>query len=63
MCIRDRYATGARELYDLRHDPDEIDNLADHRPAVVRHLAHQVTRLQQCRASGCRKAEDRSVPG
>jgi N-acetylglucosamine-6-sulfatase len=57
-----QYETGARELFDLHHDPDEIDNLAEQRPTIVRRLAHQVTGLQHCRARGCRRAEDRSVP-
>ena len=29
-----QYATGERELYDLRHDPDEVHNLAGTRPAL-----------------------------
>ncbi|HEY3669320.1 MAG TPA: sulfatase-like hydrolase/transferase [Acidimicrobiia bacterium] len=58
-----QYATGERELYDLRHDPDEIHNLAGTRPAVERPLAHRIAHLRRCGGRGCRRAEDRPVPG
>ncbi|HEY0782502.1 MAG TPA: sulfatase-like hydrolase/transferase, partial [Thermoanaerobaculia bacterium] len=38
------YPIGRTELYDLAHDPGEIENLADRRPAQVadlKHLIHQ----------------------
>jgi N-acetylglucosamine-6-sulfatase len=56
------YATGERELYDVRHDPDEIDNLAGTRPSVEQRLAHQVAMLRRCGGTGCRRAEDETVP-
>jgi arylsulfatase A-like enzyme len=56
------YATGERELYDLRHDPDEIHNLAGTRPVLERTLAHRVALLRRCGGSGCRRVEDRPVP-
>jgi arylsulfatase A-like enzyme len=55
------YATGERELYDLRTDPDEINNLTGQKPAVERVLAARVEELRQCRAAGCRAAEGRPV--
>ena len=58
-----RYANGQRELYDLRHDPDEIDNLAGTRPVLERQLAHRIAQLQRCGGRQCRAAEDAPVPG
>jgi arylsulfatase A-like enzyme len=52
------YATGDRELYDLRHDPDEIHNLAGTEPKVEHALAAQIVRLRHCGGSACRRAED-----
>ena len=57
-----QYATGEHELYDLRHDPDEVHNLASTRPAVERRLAHRVAQLRRCGGRGCRRTEDRPVP-
>jgi N-acetylglucosamine-6-sulfatase len=57
-----RYANGDRELYDLRTDPDEIDNLAGTRPALERTLDHRITQLRRCGGNGCRIVENRAVP-
>jgi len=56
-----QYATGERELYDLRHDPDELHNLAGTRPALERTLARRVAQLRRCGGAGCRRAEDSTV--
>jgi len=58
-----RYANGEHELYDLRHDPDELHNLAGTRPAVERVLAERIARLRRCGGQGCRQVEDAAVPG
>ena len=55
------YATGERELYDLRHDPDELHNLAGTDPALERTLARRVAQLRRCGGADCRRVEDRSV--
>jgi arylsulfatase A-like enzyme len=50
------YNSGARELYDLRVDPDELDNVAGD-PAygeVRARLSARLARLNRCRGSGCR---------
>ena len=57
-----QYGTGERELYDLRHDPDEIHNLAGTRPALERQLGRRISQLRRCGGRGCRQAEDHSVP-
>ena len=52
------YATGERELYDLRRDPHELDNLAARADsALVRQLSAWLKALATCRAAGCRTAE------
>jgi N-acetylglucosamine-6-sulfatase len=56
------YATGDRELYDLRADPDEIQNLAGTHPALERALAHRISHLRRCGGQGCRIVEDRTTP-
>jgi hypothetical protein len=56
------YGTGERELYDLRKDPDEVDNLAGTRPVLEARLARRVNALRECSAHGCRVAEDRMAP-
>lgn len=56
------YANGDRELYDTRTDPDEIDNLTGRVPATLeRALATRLHQLEHCRASSCRRIEDRHV--
>jgi hypothetical protein len=57
-----KYANGDRELYDLRTDPDEIDNLAGSRPRLERTLDHRISQLQRCGGNGCRIVENRAVP-
>ncbi|MGH3343391.1 MAG: sulfatase family protein [Carbonactinosporaceae bacterium] len=52
------YATGARELYDLRRDPHQLHNLAATAdPALLRHLSRALHRLAGCRAGSCRVAD------
>src|SRR5918997_3196673 len=53
------HENGERELYDLRADPYELDNLyegAD--PAVLEDLKARLDALKSCSESGCREAED-----
>ena len=53
------YDTGERELYDLKDDPDELDNrykTAD--PEYSRSLRGRLAALRGCSAAACRAAED-----
>jgi N-acetylglucosamine-6-sulfatase len=53
------HENGERELYDLRADPYELDNLyecAD--PALLENLKARLDALKSCSESGCREAED-----
>ena len=57
------YATGERELYDLRSDPSEMENLA----AVVSReilegFSRVVAALKACKTSTCREAENLAPP-
>jgi N-acetylglucosamine-6-sulfatase len=58
-------ATGERELYDLRRDPQQLRNLAG-RPAyadVQRQLARVLARLQDCRGEACARPLPRPLRG
>ena len=50
------YESGARELYDLQADPEQLDSLhADLRYREVRAaLARMLLRLQDCAGADCR---------
>ncbi len=50
------YNSGARELYDLRRDPHQLENVASD-PAygeVRSKLAHQLHNVESCQGPGCR---------
>jgi N-acetylglucosamine-6-sulfatase len=49
------YADGEREYYDLRRDPDELDNAVDRlSPARMRQLTATLHKLQRCAGPACR---------
>ena len=53
------YGDGERELYDLRVDPYELENLAPTAdPALLAQLSAALSELRDCVAAGCRSAED-----
>jgi superoxide dismutase, Cu-Zn family len=53
------YAGGVRELYDLRADPQELENLAGSAdPALLARLARRLAELRVCAGVTCRAAED-----
>lgn len=56
------YGNGERELYDLRHDPDEVHNLAGGRPRLEHALARRIAALRDCHGRTCRTAEDARAP-
>jgi len=58
------YFDGERQLYDLRRDPYELNNIVTRVPASVRTaLSRQLEALEQCHGASCRRIEDRSPPG
>ncbi len=57
--IYTEYTSGERELYDLRADPHELDNLADE-PAtsdLLEELGRRLEALRDCSGDGCRPGE------
>jgi N-acetylglucosamine-6-sulfatase len=50
------YASGAKELYDLWHDPQELNNVAGKPPygPIQQELARRLARLRYCHGSSCR---------
>lgn len=58
------YASGERELYDLREDPFQLDNIYDSAdPALIADLKDRLAALRDCSGDACRKAEDGRQPG
>ncbi|HZS07932.1 MAG TPA: sulfatase [Blastocatellia bacterium] len=56
-----QYATGERELYDLRSDPDQLKNIAGGAdPVLLWRLARQLVELRHCAVAGCRASENGS---
>ncbi len=54
------YSTGERELYDLKKDPAELQNIAATAdPALLKQLADHLTELKNCSKASCRTAEDK----
>ncbi|MDP8928434.1 MAG: sulfatase-like hydrolase/transferase [Actinomycetota bacterium] len=55
-----RYATGERELYDLRSDPWQLDAISKgpRRRRLVGRLAPRLNAIMSCEARGCRRAEN-----
>jgi N-acetylglucosamine-6-sulfatase len=52
------YKTGEHELYDLRKDPYELNNMyATAPPKITQRLEAQLDALRQCSAAECRAAE------
>jgi N-acetylglucosamine-6-sulfatase len=55
------YKTGEHELYDLRKDPHELNNMyATAPPEITQRLEAQLDALRQCSAAECRAAESES---
>jgi arylsulfatase A-like enzyme len=58
-----KYDSGERELYDLRTDPWELDNIASTAdPSVLAALDAQLTALSACSGDSCRVADAMTVP-
>jgi hypothetical protein len=50
------YATGEKELYDLRKDPYQLRNAirVPSYDAIQKHLAHELSTVHDCAGSVCR---------
>lgn len=61
-----RYPNGSEELelYDLRRDPFELDNIAASADdALLEAFSERLLELESCKAAACRMAEDRPLRG
>ncbi len=55
------YVTGERELYDLKADPYELQNIINTaKPGLLKSLAARLAEIRTCKAESCRTAD--SVP-
>jgi arylsulfatase A-like enzyme len=55
------YANGERELYDIRSDPYQLDNMySTANPALLRSLEARLDALRECSGSSCKAAENDS---
>lgn len=56
------YSTGEKELYDLKRDPYELDNIAGSAPAhQLDELHRRMAELETRRDEGCRTADSRQL--
>ena len=57
------YPTGEREVYDLAHDPYELQNLASRAdPNLLNRLSYRVHSLEACAGETCRQLERMPIP-
>ncbi|RCJ21431.1 hypothetical protein A6770_30330 [Nostoc minutum NIES-26] len=53
------YKTGAKELYNIKKDPYQLNNLASNAdPALLKRLAKRLNKLRTCQADSCRAIEE-----
>ncbi len=54
-----QYRSGERELYDLRNDPEELQNLVEQAdPELIKRFSSWLREIGRCKGEGCRAAED-----
>jgi arylsulfatase A-like enzyme len=57
------YGNKERELYDLRADPDQLENIVGRaNPELVKQLSARLAELAACKAASCRQAENAPMP-
>jgi N-acetylglucosamine-6-sulfatase len=56
------YKNGAKELYDIKKDPYQSNNLASTAdPTLLKRLADRLSKLRSCEADSCRAIEEESL--
>lgn len=62
-CTYVQYATSEKELYNLRQDPDQLQNLANViQPQVIKEYAKRMINLSSCRGKTCRERDLKPLP-
>ncbi|HEY9771248.1 MAG TPA: sulfatase [Coleofasciculaceae cyanobacterium] len=62
-CTYVKYGNGEQELYNLRQDPDQLQNLAKViQPKIIKQYARQLVRLSKCQQNTCRQVELQPLP-
>ncbi|NJL51826.1 MAG: sulfatase [Hydrococcus sp. SU_1_0] len=62
-CTYVQYQNGEKELYDLRQDPHQLQNLAKViQPQVIKEYAKRLLHLSSCRGKTCREREVEPLP-
>ena len=57
------YSTGEKELYDLKRDPAELENIAGSAPKHLLSTLHdRLSALRTCQGARCRALEDKPIP-
>ncbi len=57
-CTYVEYKTGERELYDLKQDPDQLQNLANKtKPNLIREYARRLAQLRRCSGKSCQSSD------
>lgn len=56
------YATGEKELYDLKNDPGQLKNIASTADSVwLKKLAERLKEMRECAGETCRNVEDKPI--
>lgn len=57
-CTYVEYNTGEQELYDLKQDPDQLQNIAKTtKPDVIKQYARRLAQLRRCSGKSCRRSD------
>ncbi|HEY9827824.1 MAG TPA: sulfatase [Stenomitos sp.] len=52
------YSTGEKELYNLKVDAYQLNNIASEQPRLVRTFSDRLALLKQCKGKSCKEIED-----
>lgn len=62
-CTYVKYSNGESELYDLKQDPNQLQNLTKTvEPNIIRKFARRLRQLRLCRGESCRVSEAKTLP-
>jgi arylsulfatase A-like enzyme len=62
-CTYVEYSTGERELYDLKQDPNQLENIASViKIDAIKYFSQLLSQLRKCRGKSCRQIEARPLP-